>query len=117
MVSTDFFKHTRITWEWGLVVGFTAVFIAGMETWKAAKRAFHWLDDHAVVQGAFSQGSVEGKRLSTALSFSSLKGWASFGKRHNTGEASINGRTRTSEKADDSPNGRGRSTEKISTNV
>ncbi|KAI3399684.1 hypothetical protein diail_6033 [Diaporthe ilicicola] len=98
VVSTDFFKHTGITWEWGLVVGFTAVFIAGMETWKAVKRAFRLLDDHAVVHGAFSQGSVEGRRLSTALSFSSLKGWASFGKRHNTGETSFNGRTKSAEK-------------------
>lgn len=119
VVSTQFFKHSRITWEWGLVVGFTIVFIAGMETWKAIKRAFHLLDDHAVVQGAFSQGSVEGKRLSTALSFSSLKGWASFskgtsfGKRHNTGEASTNGRTKSTEKVESSPDGR----EKISTNV
>jgi P-type Na+/K+ transporter len=119
VVSTDFFKHTRITWEWGLVVGFTIVFIAGMETWKAVKRAFHLLDDRAVVQGAFAQGSVEGRRLSTALSFSSLKGWASFGKgtsfgkRHNTGEASTNDRTKSSENANSSPN----AGEKISTNV
>lgn len=60
VVNTRFFKHTAITWEWGLVVGFTAVFIAGMETWKVIKRACHILDDRAVVQDVFYQGSMEG---------------------------------------------------------
>ncbi|KUI68759.1 Calcium-transporting ATPase 3 [Cytospora mali] len=90
VVNTKFFKHAVITWEWGLVVGFTVLFVAGMETWKAIKRAYHLLDDQAVEQGAFSQGSVEGRRLSQVLSFSSLKGWASFGKR-NTGETWLHG--------------------------
>lgn len=77
-VNTSFFKHTRITWEWGLVCGFFLLFVAGMETWKAVKRLYGILDDHAVVQGAFSQGHVEGRTLSQALSFSSLRKWGSF---------------------------------------
>lgn len=97
VVNTQFFKHTAISWEWGLVVGFTVVFVVGMETWKAIKRAYNLLDERAVVHGAFSQGSVEGRRLSQALSFSSLKGWASFGKR-NTGDTSLFARTRSMEK-------------------
>lgn len=74
-LNTDFFKHTVITWEWGLVVGFTVLFIAGVETWKTVKRVYGILDDHKVVQGAFSQGNVEGRGMSFSrtLSFSSIR--------------------------------------------
>lgn len=88
-VNTDVFKHMPITWEWGLVIGFTVLFVAGMETWKAIKRVYGILDDHAVVQGAFSQGTIEGRTLSQALSFSSLRKWSSF-RRRDTGETSSN---------------------------
>lgn len=80
-INTSFFKHTRITWEWGLVFGFFLLFVAGTEMWKLIKRSYGLLDDHAVVQGAFSQGHVEGRTLSQALSFSSLKKWGSFKRR------------------------------------
>lgn len=87
-LNTDFFKHTRITWEWGLVVGFTLLFIAGTETWKTVKRAYGLLDDHKVVGGPFSQGTVEGRTLSQALSFSSLRKLSSLRTR-DTGETSV----------------------------
>lgn len=89
-LNTDFFKHTRITWEWGLVAGFTLLFIAGMETWKAVKRAYGLLDDHEVVQGTFSQGTIEGRTLSQALSFSSLRKLGSL-RRRDTGDTSLSG--------------------------
>lgn len=76
VVNTQFFKHTSITWEWGLVVGFTVLFVAAMEGWKAVKRVFGILEDGAVVQSAFSQGSVNLSRSS----FSSLRKWSSFGR-------------------------------------
>ncbi|KAJ5212093.1 ATPase P-type K/Mg/Cd/Cu/Zn/Na/Ca/Na/H-transporter [Penicillium cinerascens] len=34
------FKHHAITWEWGVVFGCTAVYLACVESWKATKRAF-----------------------------------------------------------------------------
>lgn len=76
VVNTQFFKHTTITWEWGLVVGFTVFFVAAMEAWKAIKRVFGILDDHRVVPGAFSQGSINLSRSS----FSSLRKWSSFSR-------------------------------------
>lgn len=90
VVNTQFFKHAPITWEWGLVVGFTVLYVAGMEAWKAIKRAYNILDDHRVVQGAFSQGSVNLSRSS----FSSLRKWGSFGRSksvatRDTGEISV----------------------------
>lgn len=88
-LNTDFFKHTQITWEWGLVVGFTVLFIAGVETWKVIKRVYGLLDDHKVVQGSFSQGSVEGRTLSQALSFSSLRKLGL--RRRDTGDTSLSG--------------------------
>lgn len=34
------FKHTGISWEWGLAFGALIVFVMGVEAWKAIKR--HW---------------------------------------------------------------------------
>ena len=34
------FKHTGISWEWGLAFGVLVVFVLGVETWKGIKR--HW---------------------------------------------------------------------------
>lgn len=76
LVNTKFFKHAPITWEWGLAVGFTVLFVAAMEGWKAIKRAYGILDDNTVKQSAFSQGSVNLSRSS----FSSLRKWSSFGR-------------------------------------
>lgn len=86
-LNTDVFKQTDITWEWGLVIGFTLLFVAGMETWKAVKRAYGILDDHKVVQGVFSQGDAGSRTMTKALSFSSLRKNLSF--RKDTGETSL----------------------------
>ncbi|KAI9672356.1 MAG: hypothetical protein M1817_003378 [Caeruleum heppii] len=34
------FKHTAISWEWGIVFGCVVVYTALVESWKAVKRAF-----------------------------------------------------------------------------
>lgn len=44
-LNTDVFKHKGIGWEWALGVGFTVVFVLGMEAWKMVKRATGWLAD------------------------------------------------------------------------
>lgn len=94
VINTSFFKHTTITWEWGLSAGFTVLFVAGMETWKAIKRAYGILDDHVVVHGAFSQGSIEERNLSRRSSFSSMRKWGTFARsrslaRRDTGDTSF----------------------------
>jgi potassium/sodium efflux P-type ATPase len=38
VVNKVVFKHVGITWEWGVVVGCLAVYVAGVEAWKAVKR-------------------------------------------------------------------------------
>jgi P-type Na+/K+ transporter len=35
------FKHTGISWEWGLAFGAVVLFVMGVEAWKGAKR--HWM--------------------------------------------------------------------------
>lgn len=39
-VNRIVFKHLGITWEWGIVFGCVVVYLALVESWKAAKRAF-----------------------------------------------------------------------------
>jgi Na+-exporting ATPase len=40
VVNKVVFKHAAITWEWGIVVGCTVVYVAIVESWKAIKRRF-----------------------------------------------------------------------------
>lgn len=88
VLNHKFFKHTGITWEWALSVGFTFVFIAGIEMWKMTKRHFHLLEDAPIKKGSWGQGSGDddGKRLTRTMSLSSFKTWASF-SRKDTGES------------------------------
>ncbi|CCF38563.1 potassium/sodium efflux P-type ATPase [Colletotrichum higginsianum] len=86
-LNTTLFKHIGITWEWGIVVGFTLLYVVGVEAWKFVKRTFNLLDDHQVVKGAFSQGGEdEGRDFKKTMTFSSFKSWHSFGRK-DTGES------------------------------
>jgi Na+-exporting ATPase len=40
VINHDVFKHTGISWEWGLVLIETVVFFAGIEAWKWGKRIY-----------------------------------------------------------------------------
>ncbi|CCT73499.1 related to Ca2+-transporting ATPase [Fusarium fujikuroi IMI 58289] len=86
VLNHKFFKHTGITWEWALAVGFTVVFVAGIELWKMTKRHFHLLEDAPVRRGVWGQGGEDGGRLARTMSLSSFKTWASFSRR-DTGES------------------------------
>ncbi|KAH6952601.1 potassium sodium efflux p-type fungal-type [Fusarium avenaceum] len=86
VLNHKFFKHTGITWEWALSVGFTVVFVAGIELWKMTKRHFHLLEDAPVRRGVWGQGGEDGGRLARTMSLSSFKTWASF-SRKDTGES------------------------------
>lgn len=87
-LNTDFFKHTGITWEWALSLGFTVVFVAGIETWKLVKRTFHLLEDRPIQRGSWGQGTPDdnGVKFRKTMSMSSFKTWASF-SRKDTGES------------------------------
>lgn len=39
-LSDGAFKHTGITWEWGIVIVESILFFAGIEAWKFAKRVY-----------------------------------------------------------------------------
>jgi Na+-exporting ATPase len=87
-LNTNFFKHRGISWEWALSVGFTIVFVAGMELWKLIKRHFHLLEDLPVQRGSWGQGGPDesGVKFRKTMSMSSFKTWASF-SRKDTGES------------------------------
>jgi P-type Na+/K+ transporter len=40
VVNKVVFKHAAISWEWGIVLGCTVVYVAVVESWKAIKRRF-----------------------------------------------------------------------------
>lgn len=41
VINHSVFKHTGITWEWGIVIVEAVLFFGGIETWKWAKRVFY----------------------------------------------------------------------------
>ncbi|KIW02627.1 potassium/sodium efflux P-type ATPase, fungal-type [Verruconis gallopava] len=41
-LNTEVFKHTSITWEWGVVFACLLTYITLVESWKAIKRAKGW---------------------------------------------------------------------------
>jgi len=84
VVNTVVFKHTGISWEWGLAFGALIIFVAGMELWKFIKREFRLLEDRAVVRGAFSQGEESGRKFHRTFSMGSLKSWRSLGRKETT---------------------------------
>ncbi|KAL7923800.1 cation transporting ATPase [Trichoderma austrokoningii] len=98
-LNTRFFKHTGISWEWALSVGFTLVFVTGVELWKLAKRTFRLLEDRAVQRGPWGQGGPEDgePRFKRTFSLSSFKTWVSFSKRETV---ESNTRTTQSRSAD-----------------
>lgn len=51
-LNTRVFKHTGLTWEWGVVGGCVAAYIVLVESWKAIKRRFNLgIDKHPGLQG------------------------------------------------------------------
>ncbi|RFU72927.1 potassium sodium efflux p-type atpase [Trichoderma arundinaceum] len=89
-LNTRFFKHTGISWEWALSVGFTLIFVSGIELWKLVKRRFRLLEDRAVQRGHWGQGGPEddGPRFKKTFSMSSFKTWVSLSRRE-TGDSSM----------------------------
>lgn len=41
VINHDVFKHTGITWEWGIVIVEAVLFFGGIESWKWAKRVYY----------------------------------------------------------------------------
>ncbi|KAH8882599.1 potassium/sodium efflux P-type ATPase [Thozetella sp. PMI_491] len=87
VLNQDVFKHTGISWEWGIVVAMTLFYVAGVEAWKFVKRSFQILEDHRAVDSMWYQGSEEGKRMSFSMTIRSFRSW---------GRTDSKGRTLTS---------------------
>ncbi|KHN98473.1 calcium-transporting ATPase 3 [Metarhizium album ARSEF 1941] len=51
-VNTAVFKHTGLTWEWGVVAGCVVTYVGLVESWKAAKRGLGLgVDGHPTMAG------------------------------------------------------------------
>ena len=79
-LNRDVFKHTDISWEWGVVIGMTILFVFGIEAWKFTKRRLNILDDHKVVQGSWSQGEEGAKKFYKSMGLGTVKNWLSAGR-------------------------------------
>ncbi|KAH6692507.1 potassium/sodium efflux P-type ATPase [Plectosphaerella plurivora] len=95
-VNHNLFKHSGITWEWGLAVTFTILFVFGIEAWKLVKRRFHLLETKAVVRGAFHQGEEETPRgFKRSMTMNSFREWASFSRRNSESGGRSRSRSRS----------------------
>jgi potassium/sodium efflux P-type ATPase len=79
-LNRDVFKHTSISWEWGVVIGMTIIYVFGIEAWKWTKRRYHLLEDHKVVQGNWSQGEEGAKKFYKSMGLGNIKNWLSTGR-------------------------------------
>ncbi|KAL2267417.1 hypothetical protein VTJ83DRAFT_4694 [Remersonia thermophila] len=84
-LNRDVFKHTSISWEWGVVIGMTILYVFGIEAWKWVKRRFGILEDHKVVQGPWSQGEEGAKKFYKSQGMGAVKNWLSFGRTFSVG--------------------------------
>jgi potassium/sodium efflux P-type ATPase len=91
VLNTNVFKHTAITWEWGVVVGMTAIYVVGMEIWKEIKRSWNILDDHPVDRRGWSQGSeAADRKFVRSMTMGSFRSWRSWGKPESRGRTNTN---------------------------
>ncbi|QSS52266.1 P-type Na+-ATPase [Histoplasma capsulatum var. duboisii H88] len=55
-LNTKVFKHSGITWEWGLAFGSIFVFVLAVEAWKMVKRRTGWFAEGEDYGGAANLG-------------------------------------------------------------
>lgn len=91
-VNRELFKHTGISWEWAVAIGFSLLFVFGIEAWKLVKRRFNLLEHKGVARDdKFNQGEAEtGTSFKKSMTYSSFKEWASF-SRKDSGSGKANG--------------------------
>ena len=70
-LNTYVFKHTGIGWEWGIVIGFSILFMAGCEFWKFCKRAFFRRADKKA--GRRNSIDAQTRKLTRLFPFDQLK--------------------------------------------
>jgi Na+-exporting ATPase len=50
VINREVFKHSAITWEWGISFGCVAIYVAAIEIWKATKRRLGiWSGKHVLL--------------------------------------------------------------------
>ncbi|KAF3928507.1 hypothetical protein ABW20_dc0109755 [Dactylellina cionopaga] len=69
-LTTNFFKHKGISWEWSLPIVSVVVFIFFVEAWKFCKRKLHWFEAD---RGMYSSNQLD-RFLSTETRYSATTG-------------------------------------------
>jgi magnesium-transporting ATPase (P-type) len=70
VINDVVFKHTGISWEWGIVFVASLLFFAGVESWKWAKRIY--FRRQAKKNGVVSNDDVESRIFKRYLTESSI---------------------------------------------
>jgi P-type Na+/K+ transporter len=65
------FKHTGISWEWGIVFTEAVLFFLGIEAWKWAKRVYFRRQASKRMAGQGSSGDLENSAFERYLTMSS----------------------------------------------
>ncbi|KAF3932621.1 hypothetical protein ABW19_dt0200362 [Dactylella cylindrospora] len=68
-LTTNFFKHKGISWEWSLPIVSVFIFIFGVEAWKFCKRKLHWFEAD---RGMYKSNQLD-RFLSTDTRYSGSK--------------------------------------------
>jgi potassium/sodium efflux P-type ATPase len=68
VINRVVFKHTGITWEWGVVLVQAILFLGGVETWKLAKRVFLRRRNAKQAPGGKGEVDLEAKMFERYLS-------------------------------------------------
>ncbi|KAK6539213.1 Na+ ATPase [Orbilia ellipsospora] len=71
-LTTNFFKHKGIGWEWSLPIVSVVIFIFGVEAWKFCKRKLYWFEAD---RGVYGSNQLD-RFLSTDTRFSGTTGKA-----------------------------------------
>lgn len=67
-LNTAVFKHIGISWEWALSVGFTLLFVLGIEAWKMIKRSYGFFEEVVIDDRESRKLSLKQGFFSTAKS-------------------------------------------------
>jgi len=59
VLNTKVFKHTPISWEWGIVFIAAGLFFAGVETWKFGKRVYFRRQDRKRLGKSWKETDIE----------------------------------------------------------
>lgn len=83
------FKHTGISWEWGIVICETVLFVAGIELWKFGKRIYFRRQDRLFKEAG--GGDLQHNMFSQYVNMSQSTSEEKLGESNGNGQAGAQG--------------------------